>query len=48
MMPNPSEILLRLYPFRANYLNLDGPRMHYVDEGEGRPLVMLHGNPTWS
>jgi haloalkane dehalogenase len=22
--------------------------MHYVDEGEGSPIVMLHGNPTWS
>ena len=21
--------------------------MHYVDEGEGRPVVMVHGNPTW-
>ena len=48
MMPDSSEVLLRLYPFRANYLNLEGPRMHYVDEGQGRPLVMLHGNPTWS
>ena len=23
-------------------------RVHYVDEGQGRPLVLLHGNPTWS
>jgi haloalkane dehalogenase len=23
-------------------------RVHYVDEGEGRPLLLLHGNPTWS
>ena len=47
-MLDGSEILLRHYPFRANRLNLDGPRMHYVDEGQGHPLVMLHGNPTWS
>ena len=47
-MLHSSEILLRHYPFRANYLNLEGPRMHYADEGEGTPLVMLHGNPTWS
>ncbi len=26
----------------------DGLRLHYIDEGEGQPLVMLHGNPTWS
>jgi cis-3-alkyl-4-acyloxetan-2-one decarboxylase len=37
-----------LYPFRPNYLSRDGYRLHYVDEGSGPPLVMLHGNPTWS
>jgi pimeloyl-ACP methyl ester carboxylesterase len=26
----------------------DGLRLHYIDEGEGQPIVMLHGNPTWS
>ncbi len=26
----------------------DGLRLHYIDEGEGQPVVMLHGNPTWS
>ncbi len=26
----------------------DGLRLHYIDEGAGEPLVMLHGNPTWS
>ncbi len=26
----------------------DGLRLHYLDEGEGRPVVMVHGNPTWS
>jgi len=39
----------RLYPFAPHYAELpDGVRMHYVDEGEGTPVVMLHGNPTWS
>lgn len=37
-----------LYPFESNYMDLDPGRLHYVDEGQGRPLVMLHGNPTWS
>ena len=37
-----------LYPFEPHYLDLGGPKMHYVDEGQGPPLVMLHGNPTWS
>ncbi len=37
-----------LYPFKRHYLEMRGPRMHYVDEGEGPAVVMLHGNPTWS
>ena len=37
-----------LYPFASHYLVLDGRRMHYVDEGRGRPLLLVHGNPTWS
>jgi haloalkane dehalogenase len=36
------------YPFNAHHLHLGGLRYHYVDEGGGEPLVMLHGNPTWS
>lgn len=35
------------YPFRPNYLEIGGFKMHYVDEGEGEPVVMLHGDPTW-
>ncbi len=37
-----------LYPFEGRYFNLDGLRYHYLDEGRGEPVVMLHGNPTWS
>ena len=37
-----------LYPFEGRYFDLDGHRMHYLDEGEGDPVVMVHGNPTWS
>lgn len=36
------------YPFGANYLTLPMGRMHYVDEGSGAPIVMVHGTPTWS
>src|SRR5437764_2145304 len=32
----------------TRFLHLDGLRYHYVDEGRGDPVVMLHGNPTWS
>ncbi len=37
-----------LYPFDSHYLPLGDVRMHYVDEGTGRPVLMVHGNPTWS
>ena len=37
-----------LYPFTSYTLNLDSYRYHYLDEGQGDPLVMVHGNPTWS
>ena len=37
-----------LYPFASNTLNLDSYKYHYLDEGQGDPLVMVHGNPTWS
>ena len=36
------------YPFEPNYVEVDGLRMHYVDEGEGQPVVMFHGEPSWS
>ena len=38
----------RLYPFDSHFLNRGGLRYHYLDEGRGDPIVMLHGNPTWS
>ena len=40
--------LRELYPFKSHFLDLDGIKYHYLDEGEGEPVVMLHGNPTWS
>ncbi|GIW21277.1 MAG: alpha/beta hydrolase [Candidatus Sericytochromatia bacterium] len=39
----------KFYPFKSNYLELkSGLNYHYIDEGKGQPLLMLHGNPTWS
>jgi len=37
-----------LYPFDSHFLDLGGIRYHYLDEGQGDPVVMVHGNPTWS
>jgi len=36
------------YPFSSHYLDLDGQRLHYLDEGQGPVVALLHGNPTWS
>ncbi len=36
------------YPFPSHFLDLNGIQYHYLDEGAGEPIVMLHGNPTWS
>jgi cis-3-alkyl-4-acyloxetan-2-one decarboxylase len=37
-----------LYPFQGCYLERSAGRLHYLDEGDGPPVVMLHGNPSWS
>jgi haloalkane dehalogenase len=36
------------FPFAPHYADIDGLRMHYVDEGAGEPILLLHGEPTWS
>jgi len=36
------------FPFEARYHEIDGLRIHYLDEGEGLPIVLFHGEPTWS
>jgi len=38
------------YDFEAHYVNVDGMRMHYVDEGpeDGDVVLLLHGEPSWS
>ena len=35
------------WPFEPRYAEVDGLRMHYVDEGAGQPVVMFHGEPSW-
>jgi haloalkane dehalogenase len=36
------------YDFEPRYIEQDGLRMHRVDEGSGSPILLLHGEPTWS
>ncbi len=36
------------YPFTSRYLQLPAGQLHYLDEGSGPAVVMVHGNPTWS
>lgn len=46
---NLPDELKELYPFEPKRLKLScGYEMSYLDEGEGFPVVMVHGNPTWS
>ena len=41
---------LRDYPFEANYMEIDGLRIHYLDEGpkDADPIILFHGEPAWS
>jgi haloalkane dehalogenase len=36
------------YSFEPQYAEQDGLRMHYLDEGAGNPVLLLHGEPTWA
>jgi haloalkane dehalogenase len=37
-----------MYPFEPRWFDSPHGRVHYVDEGAGAPVVLVHGNPTWS
>jgi haloalkane dehalogenase len=36
------------FPFEPHYAEINGLRMHYVDEGQGEVILCLHGEPSWS
>jgi haloalkane dehalogenase len=46
--PAPAGGRAASFPFRSHYASVEGERMHYVDEGSGAPILLLHGNPTYS
>lgn len=37
-----------LYPKASHFMNVNGHQLHYLDQGHGTSVVMVHGNPTWS
>ncbi len=44
----PDWVSDELFPYESRFVEVDRCRVHYLDEGEGSVLLMLHGNPTWS
>ncbi len=44
----PEESISPAFPFTSRYVEVHGSTIHYVDEGEGDPVLFLHGNPTSS
>jgi len=49
VMRTPEERFANLpdYPYESRYVEIEGLRMAYVEEGSGDPILMLHGEPTW-
>jgi haloalkane dehalogenase len=50
LVRTPAEALEGLpdFPFQSHYREVDGLRLAHLDEGQGSPVVFLHGEPTWS
>jgi haloalkane dehalogenase len=44
----PAWLDRQAYPFQSRELALSQGRIHYVDEGQGEPIVFVHGTPSWS
>jgi len=43
-----AEAISTEFPFESKYVEVEGSRMHYVEQGTGDPILFLHGNPTSS
>ena len=45
----PDWVSAGMYPFASRFFAVaPGQRLHFIDEGEGEPIVFIHGNPAWS
>ena len=47
-MERPFEVEASEYPFKDNWMSYHEGHIHYLDEGKGTTVLLLHGNPTWS
>ncbi len=47
MLALKDEAFEGTFPFAPHYHSINGVNMHFVDEGSGEPVVMVHGDPTW-
>lgn len=43
----PGQFVHNEWPYEPRFRRVNGWRMHYIDEGAGDPVVLLHGNPAW-
>ena len=46
-LPTIPDIARAEWPYAPRVAHVNGWRMHYIDEGKGDPVLLLHGNPTW-
>ena len=47
-MTEAQEVIPSDFPFESKFVDILGSKMHYIDEGEGDPILFLHGSPTSS
>ena len=43
----PGHFVDTEWPYQPRFKRVNGWRIHYIDEGAGDPVVLLHGNPAW-
>jgi len=43
-----AELISAEFPFESRFIEVNGSRIHYVEQGSGDPILFLHGNPTSS